>query len=432
MPLLIMKLILYFILFLPLFPVDIVKSLGVQNIADAISLTDIEKIAIEHNLQLKITKLEGYAKQSDVKTAGLFKNPVLYLVGDILPDIGSKFSPNDKQYGFNVAFPIDVSGKRKYRIETAQALAKAGMFITQDVFRQLLLNVRISYYDLQLSNELLIIMEDSIQTYKKLVELNEKKLHNNQIPASELSRSLIALQTSELIKDDLLAANSKIRDEFGLLVGFSSFSKNVTSLSPINAEEISLENSIEYAKKNRPDLIIAHYNLLAADMNKKLQRANVVDDLSLSVNFSNQTRTHFYGISLSFPLPIFDRNQGEIEKSKYNYEQAIKEQESIFLTIESNVRTAYSNYVARKTSLSRFINTSENSEGILKKSLLIKESAEFSYMRGAISLIQLLDAVQAYIEVYRSYVTSIANFNKSLALLDAEIAKDVLSNEVLK
>lgn len=393
----------------------------------ASTLKDLEEEAIVYNLSLLSQRLEYAQSRSDVVTAELRPNPALNLNGDMFPLPGERFSPDDKQYAMSLQVPFELGGKRGYRIEMAEQISKTAQLQVANGIRQVLFGLRLSYFDVLAAEEALKIADINLDSFRRVASLNESRYQAKQISASELSRTVIAQSQAELQREEALLNLRKAREAFIVVLGRRRKVVMKDSLTILPRAFEPLENLEQIALQRRPDLLAARSLNQSSEANVRLQDANAVIDLGLSLDYSKQQGVNLYGLSAQVPIPFFNRNQGEREKARFKLEQAQRQIELAELSIIADVRTAQAEYETREKALEKF--HTNGKDGILARAAGMKETAEFAYKNGSISLLELLDAVRTYTDIYKSYIDAVALYNKSIATLDAATALDPIRIE---
>ena len=125
------------------------------------------------------------------------------------------------------------------------------------------------------------------------------------------------------------------------------------------------------------------------------------------------------GFFLSVPIPVFNKNQGEIERARLEGQQLELKIKALQSSIAAEVETAYEQYA-----------TSRNMVESLEKEMLqqareVRNTTEYSYRRGEASLIEFLDAQRAYNDTIQSYNEARADYARSLYQIDSISGKAV-------
>jgi cobalt-zinc-cadmium efflux system outer membrane protein len=119
------------------------------------------------------------------------------------------------------------------------------------------------------------------------------------------------------------------------------------------------------------------------------------------------------GFFFSMPLPLFNRNQGEIARAQQERLQVEARIRALETTIENEVETAYLQYENARTTLGRI----ENS--LLGRAQDVRKVTEYSYRRGEATFLEFLDAQRAYNETVQAHNEARAEFARSLYSIDA-------------
>ncbi len=125
------------------------------------------------------------------------------------------------------------------------------------------------------------------------------------------------------------------------------------------------------------------------------------------------------GFFLQVPIPVFNRNQGEIERARRENEQLGKRVTSLEAQINNEVQTAYDQYQTSRTLV-------ENIEAtMLKQARDVRDITEYSYRRGEASLVEFLDAQRAFNDTMQTYNEARGEYARNLYLLESVSGKGV-------
>jgi cobalt-zinc-cadmium efflux system outer membrane protein len=122
---------------------------------------------------------------------------------------------------------------------------------------------------------------------------------------------------------------------------------------------------------------------------------------------------------LSVPLPVFNRNQGEIERAQREHEQISAKLRALEADIRTEVRTAYQQYATAQRVLQRI------ETHMLERAAHVQQTMEYSYRRGQSRLVDFLDAQRTFNDTKQSHNEARADYARSLYLLDAVSGKTV-------
>src|SRR5262249_26668636 len=140
---------------------------------------------------------------------------------------------------------------------------------------------------------------------------------------------------------------------------------------------VTLEELQAKALANRPDLRAAHLGITAADSQYQLAKANGKQDVTVTRNYSHVNGGNAFTFWLNFPLAIFDRNQGEIARTRVAITQAREQQASARGQVLTDVQDAYDGLRESERILQYY------RSGYLETSQRSREISEYAYRRGA-------------------------------------------------
>ena len=167
----------------------------------------------------------------------------------------------------------------------------------------------------------------------------------------------------------------------------------------------------------RPDLRAARAEQARSAADLRLQLANRAIDLTVSAEYHRQQAPSLSGnatlLAMSVPLPIFNRNQGEIARTQVQQTQSQARTVALQQQIESELQSAFASYTAARDTLQRI------ETGMLREAREVRTTMEYSYRRGEASLVEFLDAVRAFNDTMQNYNDARAEHARSLFTLDA-------------
>jgi cobalt-zinc-cadmium efflux system outer membrane protein len=183
----------------------------------------------------------------------------------------------------------------------------------------------------------------------------------------------------------------------------------------------SLEEVERLAFNLRPDLQALRYDQARSQSEIRLQHAQGKVDYMVGVGYLRQQGTAGKGNALRFnlvvPLPIFNRNQGEIERARLEQRQIDARVSALEAEIRIEARNAWQRYETASALLA-YIETD-----MLKQRGQVLRSMEFAYKRGEASFVDFLDARRACNDTTQSYNEARAEYARSLYLIDATIGR---------
>jgi cobalt-zinc-cadmium efflux system outer membrane protein len=182
-----------------------------------------------------------------------------------------------------------------------------------------------------------------------------------------------------------------------------------------------LEDFRTVAMNTRPDLRVAMENVELAKTNHQLAVANGSTDPTFSVDFArNPPIPVYFGMSVSIPLRIFDRNQGEKARTEIDIRRNERAEEASKAQIFNDVDSAYFTLVSTLNLLRPY------RDKYLKLAQDTRDRVAFSYQNGGASLLDYLDAEKAYRDTRLAYLNLIGSYLIAAAQMNMAVGREVM------
>jgi cobalt-zinc-cadmium efflux system outer membrane protein len=400
----------------------VLVALGASVSAQPRTLQQLEAEAVKNNLPLLAQRFDLDAAEADIITAGLFpNNPSLTLVGDILPT-GKLFQPDQKSWGASVHVPLELGGKRDARggvAESGRAMVRAQF---ADAMRSLLLAVRSAYFDALNAKASLDFAKSNASALDSIALLNRIRLASHDIAESELLRSEMAAEQQRLAVESSQADAAQASTALQAILGRREFSATFEAAGDLLQPPLPFVESLEEAKSlahaHRSDLQHAAKGVESAAAMRRLQEAMAVIDLDVSADFSRQQGETFYGMSLSIPLPLLNRNEGERQKAAIRAEQSHALLSAALQRADAEVEGAWRDFSARRAIVQRI------ERDLLPRARSIRATVEYTYRKGATTILDFLDAQRSFSDSMRQYYDALTALHKSAASMRAALGTD--------
>ncbi len=350
------------------------------------------------------------AVRANEVTAGLRPNPVLTSANEDFNVFNlSRFSPaTSQEFTQNVSQIFERGHKRRLRVESARLATTLAGDTYRETERQLEFAVKASFVNLLLAKSTLQLAQDNLRDYQETVRLNEVRLQAGEISPTELDRIRVeqARFETDLLNAQLALSQAQVQLEN--LLGLQDYPASFDVEGKLEAPElaVSLNDLEEVALANRPDYQAAHDAVSKAEADVRLADANGATDFAVGSEYKRNTIDNTLGFTFSFPIRIFDRNQGEKVRTRRELEAARASELATQLAVRADVTQVYEAY---RSALSR---AQLYSRDYLQRAKQVRDRTEFSYRHGGSSLLEYLDAVRNYRDVeltWRSAYAQVMN-----------------------
>jgi cobalt-zinc-cadmium efflux system outer membrane protein len=212
------------------------------------------------------------------------------------------------------------------------------------------------------------------------------------------------------------------------LLGYESVSPeyDVSSDFEYHPVKVNVEDLQMKALQNRPDLRAAQQGVTAADSQYQLQKANGVQDVTVTVNYSHVNGINAMTVYGSIPLAIHNRNQGEILRTRYAITQAQETQAFTNGQVLTDVRDAYENLQSNDKMVMMY------RDKYLDVATKSRDISEYAYRRGGLALLDFLDAERSYRATQLGYRQALASYLIAIEQLRQAMATSYLARRRLQ
>ena len=375
------------------------------------------------NLDYAAQRYNVSIAEAAVAAAKEFQNPSLQVNGgrDVTQG-GDQRLPST--YGTSLTQPIELGGKRKYRILAARQNYAAAAATLDSFLRNLKLDAASAFADALALSRSAEQKRESARYLSRLTETQRERFRTGDISHAEMLQTQVEEQQ---FQNEVLTAQA---DADNASIGLSAFLGRdgaETVLIPkgnleIPTRDFDLSSLLAEALRNRSDLIALRHTREAAQSNVSVEKANRVPDVDVGGGWTHSTVSHNsiapspafddIGLTLSFPLPLWNRNRAAIASARFAADQAEIQVEAAELKAEVQIRQAFSAYQSAVEQLRHYQN------GILKDADAVVEAKRFSYQHGQTTLLELLDAQRTDNEVRSGYNDALAGHAKALIELE--------------
>ena len=378
------------------------------------------------NPTLLAGKLNINELQAEEITAHLRPNPSLTLLSDQIAPFNTGQPHGAFAYllpSATVTYLHERAHKRELRTESAKKATAIGISQQDDLERGLLFNLRSAFVQTLQAKAVLQVSKENLKYYDHVLKISRDRYEAGDIAQIDLDRLELQrvqyesdVQTAEVNLRTakiqmLMLLNDRTPVEQFDVVGVFDFSDQIEALDAYR----------QMAMDARPDLKAAVQAVDKAQTDYKLAVANGSTDPTLSFDAGRNPPIDFYfGVDVSIPLRIFDRNQGEKLRTKIDITRQEKLRDAAQAQVFSDVDSAYA------TLNSNVILLRPYKQKYLAQAVRVRDTILFSYQHGGASLLDFLNAESDYRSVELSYTNLVGSYLTSAAQLNQAVGREVV------
>ena len=375
-------------------------SLWPQSNPLKLTMKEAEELFRTHNLLLVAEYYNVDMAQAQVVQAKLFDNPVITLEQNIYNRLNGKYFDFGKEgeSGVQIEQAINLAGQRNKRIRLEKINHQSALLQFEEVARTLNSELKETCVEMYFLTKSVQIYDKEITSLEELLLFYKNMAEKGNISLLELSRMQALLLSLKKEKNDAVNELVSKRGNLKMLLNLPVTQEieillDETMLSRLELFSLSLAD-LDSLLPSRPDQRLAFSMLEASKANLKLQRSLAAPEFAIqgiydrAGNFIN----NYFAVGLSFSVPIFNRNQGNIKSAKLEIEKSLKEKEYTENRANSELYVAYSR-------LEKAMELYQSADDDLEKNFnRLIEGVNENFRKRNISMLEFVDYYESYKE----------------------------------
>ncbi len=364
--------------------------------------------------------------QADEITAHLRPNPQLSLLSDQIDPFNVGPSHGPFAYWLpsaTISYLHERAHKRELRTDAAKEATAVAVSQQNDLERGLLFNLRSAFVQTLQAKAVLEVSKQNLEYYDRVLEISKDRFDAGDIAQIDYER--LELQRVQYEADVQTAEVNLRTQKIQMLMLLNDHTPidqfDIVGVFDFNDQIDPLDFYRQVALDNRPDLKAAVQSVQGAQLNYKLAVANGSTDPTLSFDVGRNPPIDFYfGVDVSIPLRIFDRNQGNKLHTKLDIPRNERLRDAAQAQVFSDVDTAYATLNSNLTLLRPY------KTKYLVEATHVRDTMWFSYQHGGAALLDFLNAESDYRAVRLNYVNLIGSYLTAAAQMSQAVGKEVI------
>ena len=402
------------------------NNLGVAAQQRMVSLPEAQRIALEHNWDL-LAAANGIDAAIALKiVAREFPNPALSAssMKINLDDHPSSTSAGnglwDRNYDtiFAINQLFEIGGKRRHRKASSEAGFEAARAQFFEARRTLDLAISKAYAAAAQAEENVRVLMQSADTLRQEARIAEVRLRAGEISTADKSQIEIIAERFELDARAAESAAAQARVALEVLLGIPQPKGEIILSDRLETLGATVPPPVSNPLgATRPDVVAAEAALRKAEEDLRLQKANRIPDPTILAQYEHEPpdQPNTAGFGVSFPLPLWNRNKGNILAATAAREQARLGLEKTKTEAAADIATAR---LAYDNAAKRWQNYRDS---IRPKSDQIRKTIAYAYEKGGASLLDLLVAERNDNDVRLAAAQAVSDTAVAVATLKAAL-----------
>jgi cobalt-zinc-cadmium efflux system outer membrane protein len=403
---------------------------GTPARAQTLTIAEAVDEAVQHNLTLIAQRANLSVAETQLLTARLRPNPVASFSADHLDLLGTGFDEANNggppEIAFRVDVPIERGGKRERRVDLATASKAFAEAQFADAVRTLRADVTLACIDVLAARATRALVADNLRAFEDLARVNRARVAAGSLAPVESTRSEVArlqFRSTAVRADlDLATALARLRTLLGRTTTDSFDVADNLRIAVAAPPDLTAVQQL--ALSTRPDLRSLELGQARTLADLRLQEAIGRIDYTVGAEYRRQQgiagRSNSLGFFVTAPLPILNRNQGEIARAGAEHDQLTQQTAAIRAQILADVDIAYREYMTNRELVAAI------ERDLIQPATSARDISTYTYRAGGSSLLELLDAQRAFNDTMQSYLDAQTGLRRAVARLNAAVGMEVM------
>ena len=375
--------------------------------AEPLSLAKAIELALEGNPEVAAAKRQWEATEGQVLQGRSRPNPELAYS---LEDTRSK----TRTQSWQLNLPVELGGKRAARTKAAEKTREQAQAQLAELQATVRANVAAAYFDVLTAQERLVLARDSAALAKSSTDTVSKRVAAGKVSPVEESKARVA---EAGVRVELAQAASEQRNALSrlfALLGWIDAPYTVLEGKAENLPSVPSLVDLQPLIASSPGVVLARIEVDRRKALTDLEQSKRVPDVTVSVGMqrSNETQRNVLLFGVSVPLPVFDRNQGNLLEALKLEDKARDELQAATVRLHSEVaqaRERLSTITAEVQSLQ---------QEVLPGAKSAYDAATIGFENGKFNFLEVLDAQRTYFTAKSQYLKALGEAHRAAADID--------------
>jgi cobalt-zinc-cadmium efflux system outer membrane protein len=374
-----------------------------------VTLAELEAIASERNPTLVQAAMQVEAARGTCIQAGLRPNPVIGYLGE---DMGTDGTAG-QQGGF-VQQELVTAGKLRLRRNVAGHAVEQAEHALEAQRLRVLTDVRAGYYDVLVTQRMVDINEELVRIEEENTKATEQLLEAKEVSRVDVLQARVEAETTRIRLYGAGNRHQAAWRQLAALIGFPEMEhSDVAGNLDESLPELDWNETLTRLLAASPELAQARAGVQRAQCEVASQIANRVPNVGVlgGLRYDNAVQDTIATLQISVPLPVSDRNQGNIYKAQAGLIAARKEIDRLQLALRNRLAAVYEEYQTSRYQFERYVGD------VIPKARESLDLVTVGYRQGELSYLQLLTAQRTFANVNLRYLDAMQTLrNKSVAI----------------
>ena len=384
--------------------------------AEPLSLPKAIELALEGNPEVAAAKRQWEATEGQVLQGRSRPNPELAYS---LEDTRSK----TRTQSWQLNLPVELGGKRAARTKAAEKTREQAQAQLAELQATVRANVAAAYFDVLTAQERLVLARDSAALAKSSTDTVSKRVAAGKVSPVEESKARVA---EAGVRVELAQAASEQRNALSrlfALLGRIDAPYTVLEGKAENLPSVPSLADLQPLISSAPGVVLARIEVDRREALTALEQSKRVPDVTVSVGMqrSNETQRNVLLFGVSVPLPIFDRNQGNLLEALKLEDKARDELQAASVRLHSEVAQGQE----RLSTITAEVQSLQ--QDVLPGAKSAYDAATIGFENGKFNFLEVLDAQRTYFTAKSQYLKALGEAHRAAADIDRLLGASMVS-----
>lgn len=369
---------------------------------------------LQQSTQLQLVQNQIETKCAEKQQLSLYPNPIFsYEVENIF---GNKdwrgFKGNESRYALTQLF--ELGGKRELRQRIASYQYYAALVQYEISQIRVLNDLAKSFIDTIAAQEYLRLVLERKKMAEEMLAIIQLKVENGKASCVQHIKAELTYHALKLEEEQAWTAFEVAKKKLAFLWGDSCPDFTAVSYPFYEIESPSCFQHYWREFCHKPELVRAHLDYLTAHEMVNLEKSQKIPDVNVTIGCKTDQEVHERGFlfGIAFPLPVFDRNQGNIRRAYTEVSRKEIEKKQVELILHSKLNIAYQEFVQAYQEADKI------NQMILKAANQLYACTKEGYEEGKFEYVEVLEAQHLYLEQKEKYIEALLHYHEKKADLD--------------
>jgi cobalt-zinc-cadmium efflux system outer membrane protein len=386
-----------------------------------ITLREALAVALMRNPQLKAFSWEVRAAQARQLQAGLTPNPEFEVEVEEIGGTGTRSGVDSAETTIFLSQLIELGDKRTKRTKLAATEKRLAGWDYETKRLDVFTEVNKAFVHVLAQQERVKLAQDSVELSKEVLDTVRKRVEAGKDSPVEQTKGQVALASAEIEFEKATSALESARKRLSATWAdkspvFEKAAGQLDSIVPVPA----LEELTDLIDQN-PEIARWAVEMEQRRAALELAKANTVQDVKLGggVQHFNDTDDKAFVVGVAVPIPVFNRNQGNVLEARHKLEQGLARRHAV----ETAIHTALVETYARLSS--SFNEATALREKVVQGAQSAFDAANEGYRAGKLGFLDVLDAQRTLFEAKAKYIDALVAYHAARADVERLIGQRI-------